>query len=104
MLRRFAFFVPFLACGGRVEASTSQVVDAGVEDVAVPVRDARPRETSVDAEIREHKVISRATSSIMESETSLAVAPDGTMAATWIAIGGMKSNIGYAFSRDDGET
>src|SRR5215472_1267407 len=42
--------------------------------------------------------------SLVEAETYVAVAPDGTLGVVWIAISAAGSNIGYTFSHDHGST
>jgi hypothetical protein len=51
-----------------------------------------------------HRVISTSTSSVAEAETHLAIAPDGSIAVVWIAIGQGAGAIGYTLSRDGGGT
>lgn len=55
--------------------------------------------------ITSHQVISQSNLSVIEAETHLAVAPDGTLASAWISVAGNGgSDIGYVFSTDGGTT
>jgi hypothetical protein len=52
-------------------------------------------------------LISTSTETLFEAETDLAVTPDGTLVAAWIASNPNSTNyarMGYAFSKDDGIT
>lgn len=100
-------FVPgaLAACGGRVEADDHPPPSPTTDTTTTPPR-PRPREDAgPDPTDPTHRIISTSDRSFLEAETSLARSSDGALAAAWIAVSEAgASDIGYAFSRDDGAT
>jgi hypothetical protein len=93
-----------------VQEAASSRVDGGASPSDAGTADAtsdppnRPDASPLD----KHTVISQSASSTAEAETSIAIAPDGTLAAVWISIasssGVQTTDIGYVFTHDGGVT
>ena len=91
--------VLFVACSSDETPPASVPVEAGPVETGTP--DAAPDSVPVEAAAPTN--ISESIKTTSESETHLAVAPDGRVLVAWIGLGS-KFGTGYAFSSDRGGT
>jgi hypothetical protein len=93
----------FLACSDSAAgpAPSAPLADGGLLEAAPPDDAISPLDAAPDAAVP--LAISSSTKTTSESETHLAIAPDGRVLVAWIGLGKV-FGTGYAFSPDRGAT
>jgi hypothetical protein len=96
--------VLFGACGGKLaDGDGGSPPDAAIQD-AVVKKDAKVQDSGPDSGPSTGGIDVSDTGMGFESEDQIAVAPDGTIAILWQALGAGTITMQYSFSTDDGKS